>query len=551
MVPGTSDRFSLADSILREALDLPAEDRRRLVRERCGSDGELENSLIRLIAKFDQLGDFLEKPAIASLPSSEVLAPGVTLGRGRFRIASFIGRGGMGEVYRAEDTELAVPVALKTVRSIWCADEKARERFRSEIRLSRQISSPNVCRIFDLVTEQIDGKDLLFFTMEYLEGETLAARLARGPMDSAEIVPLAAALADGLAAAHKQGIVHCDLKPANIMLTAGPEGAGRIVIMDFGLATRMAGSESGAPAEEMVGSPDYMAPEQFFGTAPTPATDVYALGVIVYEMTAGRRPFPKESLLRTALRRVSRDAPDLRTASPGTPAHVAAAVKRALALEPTERYQSAPQFIADLRAGSRIPRRLAVAGICGIAVAASAVFLRLRKQSRAPAEPVLMIMPCNYAENDGRSRSMAQIMDTLVGVQLSQSAYVRLLRPEQIEAAWHLLGSAGTPRLQAMEPRTARQIVLRGSGERQTPFVLFGNIARAGDHYSVMLSLERVGANPDSALEGNSWHRDIDSGGCASGRTGHRSSVARARRMLVGTIKSGQSCLGPAQIAVL
>jgi tetratricopeptide (TPR) repeat protein/tRNA A-37 threonylcarbamoyl transferase component Bud32 len=514
MAQVASDRFGLADSILREALDLAPEDRSRFVHERCGADRDLGESLIRLIAKFDQLGDFLETPAAETLAGEDAMAPGALLGRGRFAIVSFIGRGGMGEVYLAEDRTLGVRVALKTVRRIWCADRSTRERFCSEIRLSRQISHPNICRIFDLFEEQVDGRDLLFFTMEYLEGETLAARLARGPVEFGDVLRLSAAVAEGLAAAHRQGIVHCDLKPANIMLTTGPGGDERVVIMDFGLATRVAAAEDGA-ADELVGSPDYMAPEQFLGTAPTPATDVYALAAIVYEMAAGKRPFSREPLLRMALRRVSAPAPDLRTAAPGIPDGFAAAVRRGLARDAAERYQSPLDFVHDLRGatGHRIHRRLAIAGIAGVAVSSLALFFRLRRQREPVTEPVLMIMPTIYAQNDERSRSMAQIMDLLLGLQLSQSGYVKVLRPERIEAVWRLLGRSGAPVLRGMEPRMARQIVLRAAAERQTPFVLYSNIAGAGDRYSVLLALERVSSGPDAPAETKSWHRDIDTGG--------------------------------------
>jgi serine/threonine protein kinase/predicted Zn-dependent protease len=552
MGQAASDRLAQADSILRDALDLPAEERARIVRERCGSDAALGDSLIRLIANFDQLGTFLEQPAFPLPAARREISPGTTLG-GRFRVVSLVGRGGMGEVYRAEDLDLGVEVALKTVRHGLLADESARTRFRAEIRLARQISHPNICRIFDLFSDRLGSENLLFFTMEYLEGETLADRLARGVPGREDVVRLASAIAEGLAAAHKEGIVHGDLKPANIMIAAGRNSAERIVITDFGLATSV---EAGVntPNEQIAGSPDYMAPEQFLGENPTPATDVYAFGVIVYEMTAGQRPFPRESLIRAALRRVSQDPPPLRSLAPDAPATWEAALERALARDPHARYQSAHAFVERLQpaGGPRIRRRnLLVGGVAGICVAASLAIFRFTRWDRSGVvDPVLLIMPCSFSPNDNRSASLARAADVLLRSQFSQSAHVRLLRPEQIETAWRLIGAAGPPDLTAADPRTARHVALRAKVARETPFVLFGSIARAGDRYALLLSLENVGGSPAFPMETKSWQFDFGgegdlSGACLKAAKWARKTIGESERTVEATSRRPEELTTP------
>ena len=201
-----------------------------------------------------------------------------TLFANRFRIVALLGRGGMGEVYRAEDLQLGQPVALKFLTSAW-PDGRARDRLRTEVRLARQIAHPNVCRVYDIGESQGD----LYLSMEYVDGEDLAALLTRiGRVGFDKALDIAHKLAIGLAAAHARGVLHRDLKPRNIMI----DSRGEVRIMDFGLATRV----TDRPDDLGAGTPSYMAPEQLAGREPTRQSDIYALGLVLYEVFTGHRP---------------------------------------------------------------------------------------------------------------------------------------------------------------------------------------------------------------------------------------------------------------------
>ncbi len=225
-----------------------------------------------------------------SSPSGSLLTEGRFLpGRllaGRYRIIALLGRGGMGEVYRADDLTLGQPVALKFLPEDASRDEALVERFRNEVRLSRRVSHPNVCRVYDV--GEVDGHT--FFTMEYVDGEDLASLLRRiGRLPADKALEIARQLCAGLAAAHAKGVLHRDLKPANIML----DGRGQVVITDFGLA----GLVDQIPGSDVrSGTPAYMAPEQLEGKEVNAKSDVYSLGLVLYEIFTGKRAFSVESL---------------------------------------------------------------------------------------------------------------------------------------------------------------------------------------------------------------------------------------------------------------
>src|SRR5579872_4972639 len=203
---------------------------------------------------------------------------------GRYRIIALLGKGGMGEVYRADDLTLGQAVALKFLPDQAAHDEGLLERFRNEVRIARRVSHPNVCRVYDV--GDVEGQT--FFTMEYVDGEDLASllrRIGRLPQDKA--LEIGRQLCAGLAAAHAKGVLHRDLKPANIML----DGRGQVVITDFGLAG-VADTIRGN--EIRSGTPAYMAPEQLEGREVSTLSDIYALGLVLYEIFAGKRAFSEK-----------------------------------------------------------------------------------------------------------------------------------------------------------------------------------------------------------------------------------------------------------------
>src|SRR4051812_32226968 len=212
-------------------------------------------------------------------------APGELLG-GRYRIIAMLGKGGMGEVYRADDLSLDQPVALKFLPDVVARNQQALERFRNEVRIARQVSHPNVCRVYDLGEMQ----GLYFLSMEYVDGEDLGSLLRRiGRLPTDKALEIARKLCAGLAAAHEKGVLHRDLKPANVMLDA----RGQVLLTDFGLAG-VADAISGN--EVRSGTPAYMSPEQLAGKEVTVRSDIYALGLVFYELFTGKRPFEGNTL---------------------------------------------------------------------------------------------------------------------------------------------------------------------------------------------------------------------------------------------------------------
>jgi tetratricopeptide (TPR) repeat protein/tRNA A-37 threonylcarbamoyl transferase component Bud32 len=294
----------------------------------------------------------------ATFRSDEVVA-------GRYKIVRFIGRGGMGEVYEADDLELRQRVALKTVRPEVALDEQAIKRFKREIRLAREVTHPNVCRIFDLGhhPRAPDNKETVFLTMELLPGETLAERLRRtGRMSTAEALPLATQIAAGLAAAHRAGVVHRDLKPGNIILVSSQEGqqTARAVVTDFGLARAASAgglTEQSSVSGEIAGTPDYMAPEQIEGGKVTPASDIYSLGIVLYEMVTGTRPFVADTPLAAALKRLKEAPPSPRSHVPDLDSKWDTAILRCLERDPVQRFVSTEDVVRVLGGEAVIPGR--------------------------------------------------------------------------------------------------------------------------------------------------------------------------------------------------
>jgi serine/threonine protein kinase/tetratricopeptide (TPR) repeat protein len=282
----------------------------------------------------------------------------------RFRLLRFIARGGMGAVYEADDELLRTHVALKVLQGRIAADAEVMERFRREVLLARRVSHPNVCRVYELYqSTTASGTPCHFLTMEFLEGETLAARVSsHGRLSTAEALPLVHQMCDGLGAAHAQGVIHRDFKSSNVMLVPRGESEEkeglRVAITDFGIARAlMEDRQSGALTQEatILGTPEYMAPEQVTGEAVSVATDVYALGVVLYEMVTGRLPFTAATPLATAARRLHEAAPKPEVLVPGLDARFGRTILRCLEREPEKRFQTMAEVREAL--STRAPRK--------------------------------------------------------------------------------------------------------------------------------------------------------------------------------------------------
>ena len=375
-------RYLRAKELFQELLGLPPEKRRARLTEACGRDTELRREAESLLAHHDV--------AASSATRTYPGAPGVgrllagTLLAGRYRILDFLGRGAMGEVYRAGDTKLDVEVALKFLPE-GCGEQRL-SRFLNEVRTARQITHPNVCRVYDAGEAQ--GRH--FLSMEYIDGGDLASLLRRvGRLPPERVLELAAELTAGLAAAHQQGILHRDLKPANLMV----DSDGRARITDFGLAAL---AESVHGAEVRSGTPAYMAPEQHAGEEVSVRSDLYALGLVLYELTTGTPAFNADTLEELIrLHRDTEPTPPSRLVEGLDPA-LERVILSCLEKDPRERPASALEVAAALPGGDsssrhpapgrKLPRRRVALGAAAAAALVAVMVLFSTYRDRAPFE---------------------------------------------------------------------------------------------------------------------------------------------------------------------
>jgi serine/threonine-protein kinase len=288
---------------------------------------------------------------VGRLASSESIdaggfTPGTVLTE-RYRIIGLLGSGGMGEVYRADDLKLGQPVALKFLPRNLSEDPVRRERFYSEVRLARQVSHPNVCRVYDV--GEIDGQHYL--SMEYVDGEDLASLLKRiGRLPSDKALDIARELCAGLAAAHDKAVLHRDLKPSNVMV----DGRGRARITDFGLAVA-----AGEAAPEVSGTPAYMAPEQLAGKGASVRSDIYSLGLVLYELYTGRKAFEGASFQELKRKHSEEPPASPSSVTPQLDPIVERVILRCLEKDPARRPASVAQVAAALPGGDPLAAAVA------------------------------------------------------------------------------------------------------------------------------------------------------------------------------------------------
>jgi eukaryotic-like serine/threonine-protein kinase len=308
-------RWQQVEKICQSALDLEEGRRRAFVEQACGGDQELRQEVESLL-KFESCGDhFIQQPALevaAKMVAQE--KPGSLIGQrlGSYQILSLLGAGGMGEVYLAYDPRLDRRVAIKLLPAHLAADAAARERLRREALAAAALDHPFICKIFEVGED--NGR--LYFVMEYVLGETLFARIRAGRLPLSEGLRIAGEIAEAVEEAHAKRFVHRDLKPANIMLM--PQGHAKV--MDFGLAKRASPGECDvtltSDGEQLtargivVGTPDYMSPEQVTGAPIDHRSDQFSFGLILCEMLTGQHPFRRGSALET-MNAILRDPPDL------------------------------------------------------------------------------------------------------------------------------------------------------------------------------------------------------------------------------------------------
>ncbi|MDQ2965958.1 MAG: protein kinase, partial [Chloroflexota bacterium] len=282
---------------------------------------------------------------------------------GRYRLIELLGQGGMATIFRATDSQLGRDVAVKVLRPEYGRDPDFVARFRMEAQAVASLNSPNIVTVHDFGMDPAGP----FIVMDYVDGEDLATLLRRtGPLSANRTARIAAEVARGLAAAHARGIVHRDIKPGNILLAQD----GRVQVTDFGIARAIAEAQMTLPGTTL-GSVQYMSPEQARGETATERSDIYSLGVVLFEMLAGRRPFEGDSAASIAMARLTPPVPMPSAHRSGIPPVLEAICRKAMAIDPAERFQTASAMAAALedQLGDRAAGAAAAAGLGAVAAA--------------------------------------------------------------------------------------------------------------------------------------------------------------------------------------
>jgi serine/threonine protein kinase/tetratricopeptide (TPR) repeat protein len=468
-----------AKEIFLGALDRPAGERQAYVGEACAGDEALRREVEELLAFH---GETTGGRASGDEPT---FAPGEVVA-GRYRMIARIGRGGMGDVWRADDLVLKTPVALKLLYSTDPAD---RERILHEVRVSRQITHPAVCRVFD-VGEAKGG--IVFYSMELVRGEDLAGFLKRvGRLPSEKVIDIARQLCEGLAAAHAQGVLHRDLKPANVLI----DNEGRVRITDFGIAVLRAD----ATGHTFAGTPAYMAPEQRApGTRLSERTDIYSLGLVLYELLIGQHVAQSRDDGSSGLPLPSRIVPDVNP-------HLERAVMQALSPDPADRPASASEFADRLLGTVRRPitaRPLpgvgssrwltwpvavaAIGSVAGVLVLASSFFT---PASTLTEQDTIVIADF---ENTTGEPVFDGAMKVALAVALEQSPFLKVFPDDRARETLRLMQ-------RSPDERITRAIAREIARREQLKALLAGSIARLGRTY--VIALEAINAETGDVMD--------------------------------------------------
>jgi eukaryotic-like serine/threonine-protein kinase len=424
---------------------------------------------------------------------------------GRYQVIEELGRGGMGRVYKVHDTELNEKVALKLLRLEVAADADTVERFRNELKSARHVAHKNVCRMFDIGR----AEGVPYITMEYVPGEDLKRLIRKiGQMPAGRTVSIARQIAEGLAEAHAHGIVHRDLKPQNIMVDEG----GNVRIMDFGIA-RSLEKKGITGAGIMIGTPEYMSPEQVEGKAVDARSDIYSLGIILYEMTTGRVPFEGDTPFTIGVKHKSEKPRDPRELNPAIPPDLGRLILRCLEKDKEKRFQSAGELIDELgRIEQSLPttervvpkhrshtskqvtvtfdaKKVLVPAIAGVLVVAAALVLWrvvLKKPAIVPppaGKPSLGVM---YFENNTGDASLdhwRKAVAELITTDIGQSKYLSVMGGDRL---YSILRSENLLDAKSYSSDDLKKVAEEGGVEN----ILRGSFAKAGDTIRINAVLE-------------------------------------------------------------
>jgi eukaryotic-like serine/threonine-protein kinase len=512
-----SERWKQVDNLLQASLDRPTAERAEYLRRACAGDETLEREVLSLLASQQEAGSFLQSPAIEMAARALALQQDEGAGSlsgqtfSHYRILEKLGSGGMGVVYKAEDIRLHRFVALKFLPDGIARDPRALDRFLREARAASALNHPNICTIHEV--EEHNRQPVI--VMELLEGQNLHQRIRQGLIPTEDLVDIGIQTADALEAAHAQGIIHRDIKPANIFLTR----RGHAKVLDFGLAKAapvrgdIAGDTAGAPhtmedqatsAGSVMGTVWYMSPEQVRAKPLDARSDLFSLGVVLYEMAAGKLPFRGESSGVVFDSILNRDPVPAIRLNPDIPQELERIIDKCLEKDRTLRYQHASEIRADLQrlkrdtgrqtGSSRVTarvvpvRRWKVMAPVGAAVAALIVagYFYLHRTPKLTDKDTIVL--ADFVNTTGDAVFDGTLRQGLA-VQLEQSPFLSLISDERIQKA---LGLMGRPSDTPLTPPIAREICERTGSAA----VLEGSIGPIGSQFVLGLSARscRTGA---------------------------------------------------------
>jgi tetratricopeptide (TPR) repeat protein/predicted Ser/Thr protein kinase len=444
------------------------------------------------------------------------LTTGSTFAR-RYQVIEELGRGGMGRVYKALDSEIKDKVALKVLKPEIASDGETIARFRNELRLARRISHKNVCRMYDLNHEQ----GTQFITMEYVEGENLKSLMRRmGPFSVGKAASVARQVCEGLAEAHRLGVVHRDLKPQNIMI----DNEGNVRIMDFGIARSLKGKGI-TDTRVMIGTPEYMSPEQVEGAEVDGRADIYALGIILYELLTGKVPFEGDTALSVALKQKTELPRDPRGLNPQVPEAFSSLILRCLEKDKAKRYGNVEALISDLDTieaaltptsgivrpasfqRSRRKRVLiaAVAAVAVLAVAAAAFFFV--GPGRLDVDPNrVVVAPFENRTGDPSLDSVGGIAADWITQGISQAAQIEVVPAMAVQESFEVVEKErgrleGITWLRALARETRAGIVVSGTYYLQGEDLQFQANITDVQKKKLVYALPSVSGNKDDPME--------------------------------------------------
>ena len=435
-------RWEQIQNVFWAVRELPDADREAYLASVAGADAQLIADVRAMLAADLGQGILDRSPALLD-PSLDSAVLPVVDRVGPYIVTGEIGRGGMGIVYRAYDPRLRRELALKFLHASTHHQPQARSRFMEEARAASALDHPNTCPVYDIGSSE-DGR--MYIAMAYCGGGSLSARLAAGPLPVDAAIRVATQVADALDAAHEAGIIHRDVKPANIAFTERGEAR----VLDFGIA--LLGHEEWAAPRGLAGTPAYMAPEQIRNEPVDRRTDVWALSVVLYQMLSGRRPFEAEDreALKAAI--LDEEPADLRRDRPEIPGPVASVVMRGLEKDPARRFATAAEMVKALRgltsadAARRHARRtriMAALAVIGVAAAGTALYRATSGAVEAAAlDPAAVVVAPFRVSGEPSMRYLREGLVDLFAAKLTGEGGLRAVDPRTVFDAWRRAGGA-------------------------------------------------------------------------------------------------------------